>query len=53
MEHLILELREALVHYEKCFDVDAAEHIMANSLVNLHQKCIAVAQRCNEMIEAM
>ena len=39
MEHKILALRKALVHYEECVDVDAAEHIIGGSLANLN-KCL-------------
>lgn len=51
MEHLILQLRKALVHYEECVDVDAAEHITASALMNLSAVCKDVREKCNEMIE--
>lgn len=53
MNNLILQLRKALVHYEECVDVCAAEHIMMNALIALNNKCRDVAFECNKQIEAM
>lgn len=53
MENLILKLRKALVHYEECVDVDAAESIMMNALIALNNKCRDVAFECNKQIESM
>ena len=53
MERLIFELRKALVQYEECVDVDAAEHIMASALMNLSAACKDVRERCGQMIEAI
>lgn len=53
MEHLILQLRKALVSYEECVDVCAAEHITANALLNLTNKCNDVARFSGDMIERM
>lgn len=53
MNNLILQLRKALVHYEECVDVGAAESIMMNALIALNNKCHDVAFECNEQIEAM
>lgn len=39
MERLIFELRKALIQYEECVDVGAAEHIVGGSLANL-SKCL-------------
>ena len=53
MNNLILRLRKALVHYEECVDVDAAEHFMMDALIALNNKCRDVAFECNKQIEAM
>ena len=53
MEHLILQLRKALIHYEECVDVDAAEHITASALMNLSAICKDVREKCGQMIEAI
>lgn len=53
MNNLILQLRKALVHYEECVDVDAAESIMMNALIALNNKCRDVAFECNKQLEAM
>ena len=53
MNDLILKLRKALVHYEECVDVCAAEHIMMDALMSLNNKCRDVAFECNKQIEAM
>ena len=53
MNDLILKLRKALVHYEECVDVCAAEHIMMDALTSLNNKCRDVAFECNKQIEAM
>ena len=53
MNNLILNLRKALIHYEECVDVDAAEHITASALMNLSAACKDVRERCAQMIEAI
>ena len=53
MNDLILKLRKALVHYEECVDVCAAEHIMMDALMALNKKCRDVAFECGKQIEAM
>ena len=53
MNNLILQLRKALVHYEECVDVCAAEHIMMAALTVLNNRCRDVAYECNKQIEAM
>ena len=53
MNNLILQLRKALVHYEECVDVGAAESIMMDALIALNNKCRVVAFECNKQIEAM
>lgn len=53
MKNIILQLRKALVHYEECVDVCAAEHIMMDALMALNQKCRKVAFECDKQIEAM
>jgi hypothetical protein len=53
MENLILQLRKALVHYEECVDVCAAEHIMMDALMALNKKCREVAYECDKQIVAM
>ena len=53
MNDHILQLRKALVHYEECVDVCAAEHIMMEALMSLNRKCRAVASECNKQLEAM
>ena len=51
MNNLILQLRKALVHYEECVDVCAAEHIMMDALMALSKKCRAVAFECDKQME--
>lgn len=53
MEHLILKLRKALVHYEECYDVNAAEHIIGESLMHLIKCCDDVKGMANDMIKAL
>lgn len=53
MEHLILQLRKALVHYEECVDVCAAEHIMGKALGDLTRACNAVAMECCNQTDKM
>lgn len=53
MNNIILQLRKALVHYEECVDVCAAEHIMMDALMALNKKCRKVAFECDKQIEAM
>lgn len=51
MNNLILRLRKALVHYEECVDVGAAEHIMMDALMALNKKCRDVAFECGKQLE--
>lgn len=51
MNNLILRLRKALVHYEECVDVCAAEHIMMDALMALSKKCRDVAFECDKQLE--
>ena len=53
MNNLILQLRRALVHYEECVDVCAAESIMMDALMALNKKCREVAFECGKQLEAM
>lgn len=53
MNNLILQLRKALVHYEECVDVCAAESIMMDALMALNKKCRNVAFECGKQLEAM
>ena len=53
MKNIILQLRKALVHYEECVDVYAAEHIMMDALIALNNKCRDVAFECGKQIEAI
>jgi len=53
MNNIILQLRRALVHYEECVDVCAAEHIMLDALMALNKKCRKVAFECDKQIESM
>ena len=53
MNDLILKLRKALVHYEECMDICAAEHIMMDALMSLRNKCRDVAYECDKQLEAM
>ena len=53
MEHEILRLRKALVRYEECVDVCAAEHIMAEALLALAKACAAVHKECSNQIDEM
>lgn len=53
MEHKILALRKALVHYEECIDVDAAEHITASALMELGAACKKVQEECDEILVDM
>ena len=53
MEQEILKLRKALVHYEECVDVDAAEHITASALMSLSAACENLQEKCDEIIVDM
>lgn len=53
MNNIILQLRKALVHYEECVDVGAAESIMMDALMALNNKCRVVAFECGKQLEAM
>lgn len=50
MEQEILKLRKALVHYEECVDVDAAEHILGEALTNIVNKCNELAKIASEIM---
>ena len=53
MNNLILQLRKAMVLYEECVDVCAAESIMMAALESLNNKCRDVAFECDKQLEAM
>ena len=53
MNHKILALRKALVHYEECVDVDAAEHIIGNALTNLNKCLRNLQEEVNEQMLGM
>ena len=53
MEHLILQLRKALIQYEECVDVDAAEHITSKSLIGLQNAANAVANEASKMLSKL
>lgn len=50
MERLIFKLRRALIQYEECVDVDAAEHIIGKSLIDLQNAAYAVANEASKML---
>lgn len=50
MQHKILALRKALVHYEECVDVDAAEHIIGGALANLNKCLRNLKEEVNEQM---
>lgn len=51
MEQEILKLRKALVHYEECVDVDAAEHIMIGALMDIVNSCNGLAKVASKVID--
>lgn len=53
MKHLIFQLRRALIHYEKCVDVDAAEHITGKSLIDLQNAAYNVANEASKMLSKL
>lgn len=53
MEHLILQLRKALVHYEECIDVNAAGQITASALMDLSAACENLQEECDKIIVDM
>ena len=53
MNNLILNLRKALIQYEECVDVDAAKHIMAESIRTLSRCCKEVCEECLVMFNTM
>lgn len=53
MNHKILALRKALVYYEECIDVDAAEHIIGDSLANLNKCLRNLQEEVNEQMLKM
>ena len=53
MEKLLQNLKEAIEHYERCDDVCAAEHIMAESILMLSRCCKEVDKECQSMFESI
>ena len=53
MKKLLENLKEAIKHYEDCVDVDAAEHIMAESIMQLGRCCREVDKECEVMYKTM
>lgn len=53
MEKLLQNLKEAIKHYEMCEDVCAAEHIMAESIIQLGRCCREVNEECEVMYKTM
>lgn len=53
MKKLLENLKEAINLYEKCEDVCAAEHIMAESLLTLSRCCKEVSEECQVMFNTM
>ena len=51
MEEEILKLRKALVHYEECIDVCAAEHIMIGALMDIVNSCNGLAKVATEIMD--
>lgn len=47
MNKQILKLRKALIYYEECVDVDAAEHITAGALMVLQQRLLELQVEVN------
>ena len=53
MKKLLENLKEAINLYEKCEDVCAAEHIMAESIRTLSRCCKEVSEECYVMFNTM
>ena len=53
MNKLLENLKEAINLYEKCEDVCAAEHIMAESIMTLGRCCREVNTECQNMLNSM
>ena len=53
MKKLLENLKEAIKHYEECEDVCAAEHIMAESIMQLGRCCREVNEECQVMLETV
>ena len=53
MEKLLENLKEAIKYYEYCVDVCAAEHIMAESIMQLGRCCKQVDEECEDMLNSM
>ena len=53
MKKLLENLKEAIKHYEDCVNVDAAEHIMAESIMQLGRCCREVNEECQVIYETM
>lgn len=53
MEQEILKLRKALVHYEECVDVCTAEHILAEALTDIVNKCNKLAEVATKVMDSL
>lgn len=53
MEQEILKLRKALVHYEECVDVCAAEHITIGALMDIVNSCNGLAKVASKVIDSL
>lgn len=53
MEQEILKLRKALVHYEECVDVCAAEHITIGALMDIVNSCNELAKVASKVIDGL
>lgn len=53
MKKLLENLKEAINLYEKCEDVDAAEHIRVESLLSLSKCCREVDKECQVMFNTI
>lgn len=53
MQQEILKLRKALVHYEECVDVDAAEHITIGALMDIINKCNEISKVATKVIDSL
>lgn len=53
MEQETLKLRKALVHYEECVDVCAAEHILVEALTNIVNKCNKLAEVATKVMDSL
>ena len=53
MEQEILKLRKALVHYEECVDVCAAEHITIGALMDIVNSCNGLAKIASKIMYSL